>query len=153
MFRRSSHLSLILVAVFAVNVVGNAQEKCSVGASVGTYVVKCNGYLTPGPNAPMVPATGLAKAVADKDGNWSGSGTLSLGGAILSQKVQSVRPAQVNPDCTGTFTIDFTDGRPPVVTNFVVVGNGSEIDTVVTSVAGKEGILSLGSIGKKVRTW
>ena len=40
-----------------------------------------------------------------------------------------------------------------MVTDFVVVGNGSEIDTVVTSVAGKEGILSLGSIGKKVRTF
>jgi hypothetical protein len=56
----------------------------------------------------------------------------------------------VNPDCTGTFTIDFTDGRPPVVTNFVVVNNGSEIDTVVTSVGGMEGILALGSVGKKV---
>jgi hypothetical protein len=40
-----------------------------------------------------------------------------------------------------------------VVTSFVVVENGSEIDTVVTSVAGKEGILSLGSVGKKVRAW
>jgi hypothetical protein len=135
MFRRSSHLSLILVAVFAVNVVGNAQEKCSVGASAGTYVVKCNGYLTPGPNAPMVPATGLAKAVADKDGNWSGSGTLSLGGAILSQKVQSVRPAQVNPDCTGSLTYSQTiDGQPApdIHFNFIVGEDSDVIDGIGT---------------------
>ena len=27
----------------------------------------------------------------------------------------------VNSDCTGTFTINFTDGRPPIAVNFVVV--------------------------------
>jgi hypothetical protein len=37
-----------------------------------------------------------------------------------------------------------------VVTNFVVVDDGREIDTVVISVAGKQGILALGSVGKKV---
>jgi hypothetical protein len=42
------------------------------------------------------------------------------------------------------FTIDFTDMRPPVVTNFVVVENGLEIDTVVTSAGGKQGVLALG---------
>jgi hypothetical protein len=61
----------------------------------------------------------------------------------------------VASDCTGTFTIDFTDGRPTVVTNFVVVEDGSEIDTVVTSAGGNQGILALGSIGKRrfVRHW
>jgi len=104
---------MTLVAVFASSFMANAQEKCSVAANVGTYAVKCNGYLTPGPNAPMVPATGLSKAVADKDGNWSGSGTLSLGGAIVTQNVQSVGPAMVNPDCTGSLTYSQTiNGQP-----------------------------------------
>jgi hypothetical protein len=60
---------------------------------------------------------------------------------------------QVNPDCTGTFTINFTDGRPPVNTSFVVVEVGWEIDTVVTSVgppgAEVEGVIATRSIGKK----
>jgi hypothetical protein len=51
----------------------------------------------------------------------------------------------VNADCTGTFTIDFTDGRPPVVTDFVVVEKGSEIDTVVTSVAWRSRVESIGN--------
>ena len=55
----------------------------------------------------------------------------------------------VDSDCTGTFTINFTDGRPPVVTNFVVVDDGLEIDTVVISVGGNQGIIATGSIGKK----
>jgi hypothetical protein len=55
----------------------------------------------------------------------------------------------VYSDCTGTFTIDFTDGRPPVVVNFVVVEDGKEIDTVVISAGGQEGTLATGSVGKK----
>jgi hypothetical protein len=55
----------------------------------------------------------------------------------------------VNSDCTGTFTINFTDGRPTVVTNFVVSDNGDEIDTVVISAGGDQGILATGSIGKR----
>ncbi len=55
----------------------------------------------------------------------------------------------VNPDCTGTFTLNFTDGRPTVVVNFVVSTNGFEIDTVVTSAGGNQGILAIQSIGKR----
>jgi hypothetical protein len=135
MFHRSNHLSMTLVAVFASNFMANAQEKCSVAANVGTYAVKCNGYLTPRPNAPMVPATGLSKAVADKDGNWSGSGTLSLGGAIVTQNVQSVRPAMVNPDCTGSLTYSQTiNGQPApdIHFNFIVEKNSDVIDGIGT---------------------
>ena len=42
----------------------------------------------------------------------------------------------VNSDCTGTFTITFTDGSAPVATAFEVVDNGNEIDIVVTSAGG-----------------
>jgi len=55
----------------------------------------------------------------------------------------------VNSDCTGTFTIDFKDNRSTVVTNFVVAANGDEIDTVVISAGGDQGILATGSIGKR----
>ena len=55
----------------------------------------------------------------------------------------------MNSDCTGTLTINFTDNRPVVVTNFVVVANGDEIDTVVTTAGGNQGILATGSIGKR----
>jgi hypothetical protein len=83
----------------------------------------------------MVPATGLSKAVADKDGNWSGSGTLSLGGAIVTQNVQSVGPAMVNPDCTGSLTYSQTiNGQPApdIHFNFIVEKNSDVIDGIGT---------------------
>ena len=63
----------------------------------------------------------------------------------------------VNPDCTGSFVLNFTDGRPKVHVNFVVVDNGNEIDTVVIGVVTPatppgtltEGIVSVQSIGKR----
>jgi len=64
----------------------------------------------------------------------------------------------VNSDCTGSFSIAFQDGRPPVTVNFVVATGGLEIDTVVVGVCippnssppcTGQGVNSIGSIGKK----
>ena len=35
------------------------------GRLAGAYVIACNGYLTPGPNAPLVPTITLAMAISD----------------------------------------------------------------------------------------
>jgi hypothetical protein len=103
----------------------------------------------PGPTGLQV---GVAMADFDGDGSFEQIDTVTINGEVASDFTHT--PANgtytVNSDCTGTFTIDFTDGRPPVVTSFVVVDNGTEIDTVVTSAGGKQGILALGSVGKKV---
>jgi hypothetical protein len=95
---------------------------------------------------------GVAMANFDGDGSFEQIDTVTLNGEVASDFTHTPATGKytVNPDCTGTFTIDFTDGRPPVVTNFVVVDSGAEIDTVVISAGGKEGILALGSVGKKV---
>jgi hypothetical protein len=39
----------------------------------------------------------------------------------------------INPDCTGTATINFNDGRSPVQLSLVVVRKGKEIHTVVNN--------------------
>jgi hypothetical protein len=112
-------------------------------------------FAVAGVTGPTGLQVGVAMANFDGEGTFEQTDTVTIAGTAVSDFTHP--PAHgtytVNPDCTGTFTIDFTDGRPPVTTNFVVVEDGSEIDTVVTSVAGREGILSLGSIGKRVRTW
>lgn len=59
----------------------------------------------------------------------------------------------VNPNCTGTFNLEFSDGRPTVVVDFVVVDNGAEIDTVVVSAGGQPGLLATRSIGKRRFLW
>jgi hypothetical protein len=117
----------------------------------GLYGFTLQGTKLAGP-APIGPQVGVAMANFDGDGTFEQTDTVTINGEESSNFTHT--PAKgtytVNSNCTGTFTIDFTDGRPPVVTNFVVVDDGREIDTVVISVAGKQGILALGSVGKKV---
>ena len=76
---------------------------------------------------------------------------MTVGGEVVADFTHTPATGTytVNPDCTGTFTLNFTDGRPPVVANFVVVESGSEIDAVVVSAGGNQGILATGSIGKR----
>jgi len=103
-------------------------------------------------HGPVGPQKGVAMAEFDGSGNFSQVDTIVINGIVVSDFTHT--PASgtyiVNSDCTGTFTINFTDGRPSVTTNFIVVNNGKEIDTVVTTVGGNQGILTTSSIGRKV---
>jgi hypothetical protein len=94
---------------------------------------------------------GVAMTEFDGKGNLTQIDTVTVAGEIVSDWTHTAATGtySVNPDCTGTFTINFTDGRPPIVTNFVVVASGNEIDTVVTSAGGSQGIVATGSIGKR----
>jgi len=87
----------------------------------------------------------------DGKGGFTQTDTVTIGGEVVADFTHT--PASgtytVNSDCTGTFTINFTDGRPTVVANFVVVANGDEIDSVVVSAGGNQGILATSSIGKR----
>ena len=108
-------------------------QQCSTGTTAGRYLVRCDGYLTPGPGAPQVPAKTLATATAYRNGTFTGSGTVSLGGAIVTQTVSGTE--QINPDCTGTITYSQTINSqpgPPINFTFVVSQNGDRIDGLVT---------------------
>jgi len=105
-----------------------------------------------GPTGPQV---GVAVATFDGHGNFHQIDAVTVAGIDVSDFTHPVATGtyQVNPDCTGTFTIEFTDGRPPVNTSFVVVEAGWEIDAVVTSVgppgAEVQGVIAVRSIGKR----
>ena len=84
-------------------------------------------------------------------GTLSQIDTVTIDGEVVADWThpRATGTYSVNSDCTGTFTIDFKDQRPTVVANFVVTANGDEIDTVVISAGGDQGILATGSIGKR----
>jgi hypothetical protein len=44
-------------------------NKCSTRTTAGRYLVRCDGFLTQGPNAAQLPAKTLATATADKNGS------------------------------------------------------------------------------------
>jgi hypothetical protein len=132
-------------------------ENCNNKLLNGHYGFTLQGtkFAVPNVMGPTGPQVGVAMANFNGNGTFEQIDTVTINGEVVADFTHT--PAYgtytVNPDCTGTFTIDFTDGRPPVVTSFVVVENGLEIDTVVTSAGGKQGILALGSVGKKVSLW
>ncbi|MGB7848787.1 MAG: hypothetical protein WBL63_24460 [Candidatus Acidiferrum sp.] len=104
-----------------------------------------------GGQGPTGPQVGVAMTEFDGKGGLTQIDTVTVSGEVVADFTHT--PANgtytVNSDCTGTFTINFTDGRPPVAANFVVVESGLEIDTVVVSAGGSQGIIATGSIGKK----
>jgi hypothetical protein len=122
--------SLLLLLLAAGSLHG---QQCSARTTAGRYLVRCEGFLTPGPNAPQLAAKTLATATADKDGNFNGSGTVSVGGVTVTQTLTGTE--QINPDCTGTVTYSQTiNGQPgpPINITFVVSEGGDQIDGLVT---------------------
>ncbi len=94
---------------------------------------------------------GVASTTFDGNGNFTQIDTVTIAGNVVSDFTHTPATGTytVNSDCTGNFNINFTDGRPPVTASFVLVDNGNEIDTVVTSAGGAQGILATSSVGKK----
>ena len=116
----------------------------------GSYTFTVEGQKLAG-NGPTGPMVGVALTTFDGAGGLTQIDTVTVAGMVVADFTHSPATGTytVNPDCTGTFTINFTDGRPPVATNFLVASDGSEIDTVVISAGGQQGILATGSIGKR----
>ena len=125
-------------------------QACNDGLIRGTYGFSVEGLKLTGPG-PVGPQVGVALATYDGEGGFTQIDTVTINGTVVADFTHSPATGTytVNSDCTGTFTINFTDGRPPVVANFVVVRNGAEIDSVVVSAGGNEGILATSSIGKR----
>jgi hypothetical protein len=126
--------------------VANAQAEdgaCSNRTLRGDYGFKIDGQILAGPVTGLV--RGLAMTFFDGQGNLNQVDFITLNGAPL---FQDWRPSgkgtyKINPNCTGTATINYTDGQPPTELRLVVVRNGKEIHTVVTGNA-------VGSVGIKV---
>ena len=108
-------------------------QVCSTATTAGKYFIVCDGYLTPAPNAPLVPARLLATSVSDFDGQIKGTGTISIGGQIVSQVVSGKE--KVNSDCTGTVTYTQSiNGQtgPPLNFTFVISDFGNRVDGIST---------------------
>lgn len=116
---------------------------CSNRTLRGNYGFKIDGQLLAGPVTGLV--RGLAMTVFDGQGNLNQVDFITVNGTPL---FQDWRPSgkgtyKINPNCTGTATINYTDGQPPTELRIVVVRNGKEIHTVVLGNA-------VGSVGIKV---
>jgi hypothetical protein len=142
--------ALILVALAALGSASARAAVCTNKLLAGNYGVVVQGTKLGGLGF-IGQQVGVASATYDGNGNFTQIDTVTIAGNVVSDFTHTPATGTytVNPDCTGTFTINFTDGRPPVVANFVLVDSGNEIDAVVISAGGAQGILATSSIGKK----
>jgi len=147
---------LILVAAAAVGA-ASAQSTswaCNDVLITGVYGFTIDGAKLVGPG-PVGPQKGIAITEFDGKGNLQQVDSVTINGVQVANFSETPTKGTytVNSNCTGTFTLNFTDGRPTVTTWFVVVDNGNEIDTVVQGIpAGPgvtQGFIATGSIGKR----
>lgn len=119
----------------------------------GRYGFTLEGQKLGPPGTPIGPQVGVAMTTFDGRGGLTQIDTVTINGEVVADFTHPTASGTyaINSDCTGTFTINFRDGRPPATVNLVVTENGNEIDTVVIS-RGGPGVLATRSIGKRTST-
>jgi hypothetical protein len=148
---KSIALALLTFGVLMFGGVSSTFAACNNRLLHGAYGFTVQGTKLGG-QGPTGPQVGVAMAQFDGNGNFTQTDTVTINGQVVADFTHTPASGtyEVSHDCTGSFTINFTDGRPTVTTSFVVVQSGNEIDTVVTSAGGNPGVLATGSVGKRV---
>lgn len=156
------NVALLVLVVSGAGAVGNAQSDsflCNNALITGVYGFTIEGTKlnSNGTTSPQV-GVAMTEFFGDTPGTLQQIDSVTVGGVQAAEFSETPTKGTytVNPDCTGTFTLNFTDGRPTVTTWFVIVNNGNEIDTVVQGVpkavppaAQIPGVIATGSIGKR----
>ncbi len=143
-------LVLLMLGALGSGYAQSESAACNNKLIAGNYGFTIQGNKLGG-QGPTGPQVGVAMTEFDGKGGLTQIDTVTVSGEFVADFTHTPATGTytVNSDCTGTFTINFTDGRPPVVANLVVVEGGSEIDTVVISAGENQGIIASGSIGKR----
>lgn len=133
----SSILGVVFVAVFALGIAPgvNAQEACSNATLHGSFGYTSTGALLPAYVAPYDNLAGpfaeVGRQTFDGKGNTKATATLTANGNP-SQGVAIYGTYVVNPDCTGSMTLNVPSLGAVVHADFVVDDKGTEIRAIVT---------------------
>jgi hypothetical protein len=122
--------TLAIAAVTALGLciapIAKAESKgCSNATLKGAYAHRASGFET-APPAIAGPLVGVGTDTFDGNGGVTTTATLSVNGNIVS--LTATGTYNVNPDCTGTYTIQGGGGTTRLV--FVIVDSGSEIQAI-----------------------
>jgi hypothetical protein len=130
--------TLLLSGVGLAQSIANTNLGCSLATLAGTYAFHITGQiLAPAPAAG--PVSGVALTLFDGLGNLTQVDNIVHNGAVPAEDWRpAVGTYTVNTNCTGTFTFypqptNPQDAGPAITVHFVVLRDGSEIRTVVTS--------------------
>lgn len=127
-------LGPILLAAFSLVTVSPSAEarSCSAAKTAGKYGFTLSGVVIL-PTGP-VPIAAVGRAVLDADGTASGTESRSVGGSFADETFTGTYT--VNPDCTGTTTLQFFESGQLVRTSVLSIvfdNNGQEIRMVQKS--------------------
>ena len=117
-------LSLILLWASLATAAGAETIGCSLSSLKGTYSVQGQGTAVaqlPGFPTPPFPFAEVAIDFIDGAGNITGNFTVNVDGAVISGSVAGTYT--INPDCTGTLSLQTSIGLP-VNEYFVVLRHG-----------------------------
>ena len=114
---RTSRILTILCALVVVGIAPAllADEQCSLRSIAGDF-----GYTVTGVRNPLGPAASVGTVHFDRDGNLTGTQTLSINGTIAQGEVLT-GTISVNPDCTGTSIIVVSNTPFPRTSHLDVV--------------------------------
>jgi hypothetical protein len=103
----------------------NAEDKgCSNASLQGTFADKDTGFIT-SPAAVAGPFAGVNVETFDASGNLTGHGVASLNGHVAQQSYTGTYT--VNPDCTGTYTVEISPFGLTTHAFFVIAEGGNEL--------------------------
>lgn len=127
-------LVMVFATVFVLVILPKAQADehrgCSNASLQGSF-----GFTNTGTNIALPPPLAgpiaqIGRQTFDGRGNTHGIGTLSANGNIIRVTVQGTYV--VNPDCTGSLTLDVSPFGSTVNVDFVIDDDGAELRALVT---------------------
>jgi len=143
-FRRA--VLVVAVATGAMLYAGTAlahqADGCSDETLKGTYGLRVSGEVLEGSSSTVVQfKDGVDLATFDGKGNFSQEDFVLSNGALMTEQPTNPDgfndgesgPYMVNPDCTGTFTINETASRVVIIAMFVLTNGGQTMHAIVSS--------------------
>jgi hypothetical protein len=123
-----SLLMLLAIGYLLEDQANASSENCTLKSVKGEFGATFTGAITAGPFAG--PYAAAARIVCDGKGACHAEGTQSLNGLIVPLVDQGATYT-VNPDCTGSITVDLGGGQT-INFNFIIVDRGKEIRSIQT---------------------
>jgi hypothetical protein len=125
----------IVFGILACGVSAQADQtdrNCSNRTLHGSYGGTSEGLLLPAPGA-SVPFRALTMTQFDGNGNLTWVEHTVINGSLLEPgwTTTATGTYDVNPDCTGTLTVNTPNSRDPLSLGMVIVNNGKEVHTVL----------------------
>jgi hypothetical protein len=126
-------LATLLISGIAPQAQAGDGKGCSNASLTGTFVFTAAGFLVAPPQF-AGPFAGVGTQTFDGNGGTTATETVSQKGNILNVTITGTYT--INPDCTGSMTLNITSQNPPVsLTNhlsFAIDDNGAEFRAIQT---------------------